>query len=76
MGASLSIRATIHFHLDPLSDVGTEEYFAAFQLYEGDAERLGVGNPLKAYAYSAFNTATRASWEPRRSTSDRGSNGA
>ena len=46
------------FHVDPLSDVGTEEYFAALQLYEGDMERLGVGNSLKAYAYSAFNTAT------------------
>jgi signal transduction histidine kinase/streptogramin lyase len=46
------------FHVDPLSDVGTEEYFAGFQLYEGDAERLAVGNSLKAYAYSAFNTAT------------------
>ena len=45
------------FHVDPLSDVGTEEYFAAFQLYEGEAERLGVGNSLKAWAYSAFNTA-------------------
>lgn len=46
------------FHVDPLSDVGTEEYFAGFQLYEGDTERLAVGNSLKAYAYSAFNTAT------------------
>src|ERR1019366_9168456 len=46
------------FHVDPLSDVGTEEYFAGFQLYEGDVERLGIGNSLKAYAYSAFNTAT------------------
>jgi len=46
------------FHVDPLSDVGTEEYFAAFQLYEGNEERLGVGNSLKAWAYSAFNTAT------------------
>ena len=46
------------FHVDPLSDVGTEEYFAGFQLYEGDVERLGVGNSLKAYAYSVFNTAT------------------
>jgi ligand-binding sensor domain-containing protein/signal transduction histidine kinase len=45
------------FHVDPLSDVGTEEYFAAFELYEGDSERLGVGNSLKAWAYSAFNTA-------------------
>ena len=46
------------FHVDPLSDVGTEEYFAGFQLYERDAERLAVGNSLKAWAYSAFNTAT------------------
>src|ERR1039458_1171431 len=46
------------FHVDALSDVGTEEYFAGFQLYEGDVERLAVGNSLKAYAYSAFNTAT------------------
>ena len=45
------------FHVDPLSDVGTEEYFAAFQLYEGDKGRLAVGNSLKAWAYSAFNTA-------------------
>ncbi len=46
------------FHVDPLSDAGTEEYFAAFQLYEGNEERLGVGNSLKAWAYSAFNTTT------------------
>jgi ligand-binding sensor domain-containing protein/signal transduction histidine kinase len=45
------------FHVDPHSDWSTEEYFAAFQLYEDDAERLGVGNSLKAWAYSAFNTA-------------------
>jgi signal transduction histidine kinase/ligand-binding sensor domain-containing protein len=45
------------FHVDPLSDVSTEEYFAAFQLFEGDTERLGVGNSMKAWAYSAFNTA-------------------
>ena len=43
------------FHVDPLSDVGTEEYLAAFQLYEGDKPRLAVGNSLKAWAYSAFN---------------------
>jgi ligand-binding sensor domain-containing protein/signal transduction histidine kinase len=42
------------FHVDPLSDASTEEYFAAFELYEGDRERLGVGNALKAWAYSAF----------------------
>src|SRR5213594_3158311 len=39
------------FHVDPLSDVSTEEYFAAFQLYEGESERLGVGNSQKAWAY-------------------------
>jgi len=44
------------FHVDPLSDVSTEEYFAGFQLYEGDTARLGVGNSQKAWAYSAFNT--------------------
>lgn len=44
------------FHLDPLSDVSTEEYFAAFQLYEGKSARLALGNSLKAWAYSAFNT--------------------
>jgi len=42
------------FHVDPQSDSTTEEYFAAFELYEGDAERLGIGNALKAWAYSAF----------------------
>ncbi len=45
------------FHVDPLSDVNTEKYFAGFQLFEGDGERLGVGNSLEAWAYSAFNTA-------------------
>jgi ligand-binding sensor domain-containing protein/signal transduction histidine kinase len=44
------------FHVDPLSDASTEEYFAAFQLFEGDKERLAVGNALKAWAYSAFAT--------------------
>lgn len=44
------------FHVDPLSDVSTEEYFAGFGLYEGDTARLAVGNSLKAWAYSAFNT--------------------
>jgi signal transduction histidine kinase/ligand-binding sensor domain-containing protein len=43
------------FHVDPLSDATTEEYFAAFQLYEGHKERLAVGNALKAYAYTAFS---------------------
>jgi len=42
------------FHVTPLSDPSTEEYFAALELYEGDTERLGVGNGAKAWAYSAF----------------------
>ena len=44
------------FHVDPLSDVSSELYAAGFQLFEGDVERLGVGNSMKAWAYSAFNT--------------------
>jgi ligand-binding sensor domain-containing protein/signal transduction histidine kinase len=44
------------FHVDPLSDASTEEYFAAFQLFEGNKERLAVGNALKAWAYSVFAT--------------------
>ena len=42
------------FHVDPLSDMDTEEYLAAFELFEGDEERLGIGNAAKAWAYSAF----------------------
>ncbi|HEY4417785.1 MAG TPA: two-component regulator propeller domain-containing protein [Verrucomicrobiae bacterium] len=42
------------FHVDPLSDKDTEEYFAALELFDGDTERLGIGNSLKAWAYSAF----------------------
>ena len=43
------------FHVDPLSDATTEEYFAGFQLFEGNQERLAIGNALKAWAYSAFS---------------------
>jgi ligand-binding sensor domain-containing protein/signal transduction histidine kinase len=43
------------FHVNPISDAGTEPYFAAFELYEGDAERMAVGNALNAWAYGAFN---------------------
>jgi ligand-binding sensor domain-containing protein/signal transduction histidine kinase len=43
------------FHVDPLSDSTTEKYFAAFQLFEGNHERLAVGNALDAFAYSAFS---------------------
>ncbi|MSU58556.1 MAG: sensor histidine kinase [Pedosphaera sp.] len=45
------------FHLDPLSDVSTEEYYAGFQLFEGNTNRLAVGNAPAAWAYSAFYTA-------------------
>src|SRR6266850_452539 len=42
------------FHVDPQSDKDTEEYVAGFELFEGNVEKLGVGNALKAWAYSAF----------------------
>lgn len=45
------------FHIDPISDVASEPYFAGFQLFEGDEERLGVGNAEEAWGYSAFATA-------------------
>src|SRR5260221_1540231 len=48
------------FHVDPLSDKDTEEYSAAFELFEGDTERLGIGNAMKALAYSAFVHADEA----------------
>ncbi|MFZ0826688.1 MAG: sensor histidine kinase [Verrucomicrobiia bacterium] len=44
-------------HVNPLSDVASEPYFAGFQLFEGNAERLGVGNAEEAWGYSAFDTA-------------------
>ncbi len=44
------------FHVDPISDVEAEPYFAGMQLFEGNQERLGVGNALEAWGYSAFNT--------------------
>src|SRR5262245_58396856 len=42
------------FRVSPLSDETTEEYFAAFELYEGDVEKLAIGNALRAWGYSAF----------------------
>jgi hypothetical protein len=45
------------FHVDPLSDVASEPYYAGFQLFEGNIPRLGVGNAEEAWGYSAFNTA-------------------
>ena len=48
------------FHVDPLSDAATEEYLAAFQLFEEDHERLAVGNALKALGLQRlFNRADR-----------------
>jgi signal transduction histidine kinase len=44
-------------HVDPLSDVASEPYFAGFQLFENDEGHLGVGNALEAWGYSAFATA-------------------
>ena len=60
-GSTASDTLYFKFHVDPLSDVSTEEYFAGFQLYEGDTARLGVGNSPKAWAYSAFNTSETGS---------------
>ena len=56
-GAAASDTLYFKFHIDPLSDVGTEEYLAGFQFFENDQEKFGLGNSLKAYGYSAFNTA-------------------
>lgn len=44
------------FHVDPLSDVATEEYYAVFQLFEEDEHRLAVGNAPEAWGYSAYYT--------------------
>jgi signal transduction histidine kinase len=46
------------FHVDPASNWRTEPYFAGLQLFEGNEERLGVGNAMEAWAYSAFNAET------------------
>ena len=45
------------FRVNPLSDISSEEYYAAFQLYEGNEPRLAVGNAPAAWGYSAFYTA-------------------
>ncbi len=41
------------FRADPLSDPADELYFALFQLVETNQMRLGVGNALEAWGYSA-----------------------
>ena len=44
------------FQIDPLSDVASEPYYAAFELFEGAEDRLAVGNAPEAWGYSAFYT--------------------
>ena len=43
-----------YFLGSPASNNSNENYFAAMQLFEAGAERLGVGNAWGAWAYSAF----------------------
>jgi signal transduction histidine kinase len=43
------------FHVDPISDLNSEPYFAGFQFFENGHERLGVGNAMEAWGYSAWN---------------------
>ena len=52
------------FHVEPISDETTEPYFAALELFEDDTERLGVGNALEAWAYSAFFPGAQSSGVP------------
>ena len=44
------------FHVNPISGFDAEPYYAGFQLFEGNRGRLGVGNALEAWGYSAFMT--------------------
>jgi signal transduction histidine kinase len=41
------------FRVDPLSDPADEHYAALFQLVESNQWRLGVGNAMEAWGYSA-----------------------
>jgi signal transduction histidine kinase len=41
------------FRVDPLSDPADEPYYALFQLVESNQMRLGVGNAMEAWGYSA-----------------------
>ena len=52
------------FRVEPISDETTEPYFAALELFENDTERLGVGNALDAWAYSAFFPGAQSSGVP------------
>jgi signal transduction histidine kinase len=47
------------FHVDPLSDIANEPYYALFQLSENGTNRLGMGNALEAWGYSAAYAAER-----------------
>jgi ligand-binding sensor domain-containing protein/signal transduction histidine kinase len=47
-----------------MSDETTEPYVAALELFEDDTERLGVGNALEAWAYSAFFPGAQSSGVP------------
>ncbi|HTI98252.1 MAG TPA: two-component regulator propeller domain-containing protein [Dongiaceae bacterium] len=52
------------FTVAPASDEATEPYYAALELFEDDAERLGVGNALDAWAYSVFFPGAQSSGVP------------
>jgi signal transduction histidine kinase len=43
-------------NVDPLSDAANEPYYALLQLVESNQFRLGVGNALEAWGYSAAYT--------------------
>ncbi|HTR42755.1 MAG TPA: histidine kinase [Pseudomonadales bacterium] len=45
------------FRVDPLSDPADEAYYALFELVQTNQLRLGVGNALEAWGYSAAYTA-------------------
>jgi signal transduction histidine kinase len=60
------------FRVDPLSDAADEPYFALFQLCETNSYRLGVGNALEAWGYSAAYT---AEWGPSNKASAFGNDG-
>ena len=44
------------FRVDPLSDPADEPYYALFQLVQTNQLRLGIGNALEAWGYSAAYT--------------------
>lgn len=50
---------TLYFRFtvtNPASNIGTESYYAGFQLYQSGVERLAIGNAWDFWAYSAFST--------------------